>query len=508
MNQRLLKQASLLILAIMVVIIPAQAQNLVVGGNMEDESAWNVLYYNADSQPEYEFNFTGDSLRFGQGGSLDILQGETGGQLLLWQRIKLIAGKTYRATGAISTLDFAYGDGGGSWYQMYISTEIPDETASDFNPLEDTFFDVGWGWDRDSEFFDGLWEDENLGAGVASAPYYTAPGTPGEEVEVTFGIKFGQYYPDYAGLGFELLVDEVGLYPVDSAVNQGGNMEDENAWDVLYYNADSQPEYEFNFTGDSLRFGQGGSLDILQGETGGQLLLWQTLHLVGGETYRATGAISTLDFAYGDGGGSWYQMYISTEVPDETASDFNPLDDKFFDVGWGWDRDSEFFDGLWEVENLGAGVASAPYYTAPGTPGEDVEVTFGIKFGQYYPDYAGLGFELLVDEVYLFPMGEGGATSVADKKPLSGPSSYALYSNFPNPFNPETTIEYAIPASSTVHLTVFDMLGKQVASLVNEKQVAGTYSVQFDASNLPSGIYFYTLNAGNQNFTKKLTVLK
>jgi hypothetical protein len=80
--------------------------------------------------------------------------------------------------------------------------------------------------------------------------------------------------------------------------------------------------------------------------------------------------------------------------------------------------------------------------------------------------------------------------------------------NFPNPFNPATTITYQVPERSEVSLKVFDILGKDVITLVNETQSSGRFSVQFDAKRLSSGIYFYTLIAGNFRDTKRLTVLK
>ncbi|MCU0344348.1 MAG: T9SS type A sorting domain-containing protein [Ignavibacteriaceae bacterium] len=85
---------------------------------------------------------------------------------------------------------------------------------------------------------------------------------------------------------------------------------------------------------------------------------------------------------------------------------------------------------------------------------------------------------------------------------------YSLGQNYPNPFNPVTTIDYSIKSTGLVTLKAYDMLGTEVASLVNEIKEAGNYSVTFNASNLPSGIYFCTLSAGNFIATKKLILLK
>jgi hypothetical protein len=88
------------------------------------------------------------------------------------------------------------------------------------------------------------------------------------------------------------------------------------------------------------------------------------------------------------------------------------------------------------------------------------------------------------------------------------PSTFVLYDNFPNPFNPATTITYELFDPSFVTLKVFDVLGKEVASLVNEAQAAGYYQMRFDASQLPSGTYLYRLVAGSYTSTKKMQLLK
>ncbi|MBV6422019.1 MAG: hypothetical protein DAHOPDDO_03307 [Ignavibacteriaceae bacterium] len=85
---------------------------------------------------------------------------------------------------------------------------------------------------------------------------------------------------------------------------------------------------------------------------------------------------------------------------------------------------------------------------------------------------------------------------------------YSLNQNYPNPFNPSTTISYSIKSDGFVNLKVYDMLGTEAASLVNENQEAGNYSVRFDASSLPSGIYVYRLTAKDFTSTKKLMLVK
>lgn len=88
------------------------------------------------------------------------------------------------------------------------------------------------------------------------------------------------------------------------------------------------------------------------------------------------------------------------------------------------------------------------------------------------------------------------------------PTTYSLSQNYPNPFNPSTTIKFGLPAASRVTLRVYDMLGREVATLLNEERDAGLHSITFDASRLSTGVYIYALRAANFTATKKLLLLK
>lgn len=88
------------------------------------------------------------------------------------------------------------------------------------------------------------------------------------------------------------------------------------------------------------------------------------------------------------------------------------------------------------------------------------------------------------------------------------PKQFALFQNYPNPFNPSTTISYVLPKDEFVVLNIYDILGREIKTLVKGNQKAGVYKISFSADNLPSGIYFYKLSAGNFVQTKKMLLLK
>jgi hypothetical protein len=88
------------------------------------------------------------------------------------------------------------------------------------------------------------------------------------------------------------------------------------------------------------------------------------------------------------------------------------------------------------------------------------------------------------------------------------PSSYSLSQNYPNPFNPVTKIAFSLPKNSDVKLVVFDILGREVATLVNDYRTAGTHSIEFNASNLASGVYLYRIEAGDFKDVKRMMLVK
>ncbi|MEO8210146.1 MAG: T9SS type A sorting domain-containing protein, partial [bacterium] len=88
------------------------------------------------------------------------------------------------------------------------------------------------------------------------------------------------------------------------------------------------------------------------------------------------------------------------------------------------------------------------------------------------------------------------------------PKDFILSQNYPNPFNPKTVISYQLAVSNFVTLKVYDAMGKEVATLVNQKQNSGRYQVNFEGSNFSSGVYFYKLNTGGFTDTKRMILIK
>ena len=129
----------------------------------------------------------------------------------------------------------------------------------------------------------------------------------------------------------------------------------------------------------------------------------------------------------------------------------------------------------------------------------------------YYIDYTGTatsGRDLEEHDIYFLPEARV-PVGVADNRPAALPKTFALAQNFPNPFNPSTTIKFSLPQSANVKLAVFNQLGQQVSTLLNGNPMeAGTHEVRFASSHLPSGVYFYRLEAGSNVMMKKMVLMK
>ena len=121
-----------------------------------------------------------------------------------------------------------------------------------------------------------------------------------------------------------------------------------------------------------------------------------------------------------------------------------------------------------------------------------------------FSGHSGFGDDVYIDSVcvgHLLPVG-------LSHNQNGIPKVFALMQNYPNPFNPTTTIQYALPKSSNVEIKVYDLVGREVTTLVNEFKQAGYYSAEFNANNFASGVYFYRIKAGDFTDTKKMLLVK
>jgi len=137
--------------------------------------------------------------------------------------------------------------------------------------------------------------------------------------------------------------------------------------------------------------------------------------------------------------------------------------------------------------------------------------------GHYWPGYnhnwptmgpANIDFKADVELWRFFNSDSYGVPVSITKNEMPFIEGFSLEQNYPNPFNPTTTINYELPQQSDVQITIFDLLGKHVTTLLSETQAAGIQSVQWNASNVPSGMYFYQIKAGDFVQTRKMILLK
>jgi hypothetical protein len=141
------------------------------------------------------------------------------------------------------------------------------------------------------------------------------------------------------------------------------------------------------------------------------------------------------------------------------------------------------------------------YGGGTGNPATRALIQFTVTIPQGTPNTV-IGSYFLVDDVAF-----GAPNSV---KEVEGalPHAYTLQQNYPNPFNPSTNIRFSIPEQSHVRLRVFNLLGEEVSSLVNEELRGGNYVAEWNAAGLASGTYFYVLNANGRVLSKRMILTK
>lgn len=140
---------------------------------------------------------------------------------------------------------------------------------------------------------------------------------------------------------------------------------------------------------------------------------------------------------------------------------------------------------------------------------KNVNITsrFGLQIRNATIDTANTNITVSIGLPFVFQVG-GELTDVRLPGTETSPVTFRLDQNYPNPFNPTTTIDYQLPVASHVALKVYDILGREVTTLVDSREAPGDHAVTFNASRLPSGVYFYTLKAGDYTATNKMLMIK
>ena len=165
-----------------------------------------------------------------------------------------------------------------------------------------------------------------------------------------------------------------------------------------------------------------------------------------------------------------------------------------------------YCDDPW-VLSIGSGYAPLPDIIPGTTVGSSTEITIRT-IDSLFTGYFNLRAEIIVDGYKYWSEDSLQVVVGVEEELNETPKEFLLAQNYPNPLNPSTKIKYSIPNSSQVTLKIFNTLGEELATLVNEEKVVGTYEVNWNGANLPSGVYFYRLQAGEFTSTKKMILLR
>jgi hypothetical protein len=180
-----------------------------------------------------------------------------------------------------------------------------------------------------------------------------------------------------------------------------------------------------------------------------------------------------------------------------------------------WIRNAEGASQNLEVTGIRILPSTPVVYSATPTtldiaPGDSasMDVTFDPTSSRAYNYTLRLSNNSANDTAKVVYLRGTGIAQAVEIPSVNLPTKYSLAQNFPNPFNPTTEIRFALPTASHVRLSIYNMLGQEIATLVNEIMPAGTYAQSFDATNLPAGIYFYRMDAGSFTDVRKMMLLK
>jgi len=503
------------------------AQNLIKNSGFEDDSEWQVTYHIQDPVSEVVFGFTEDIPAKGDGGCLYVSSfGEREVRPVIYQKITCVAGETYFVTGAIKVIDLDLPEivPPGPWFQIYINDEEPPdwyEGMGDWNPSTKLLNISAWSGEGCELYnIDGFWEDLSCENDWDNnnRPYFTAAGDPGTEVELYLVMKPGLWLNEGDTGGFEVLIDNVGVYPISSNLIKNWDLDDGSEWQVTYHIQDPVSDVMFGFDTVTPIKGEGPCLYVSAfGAREVRPVIYQPFTCIAGEPYRVSGAIKVieLDLPETVPPGPWFQIYINDEEPPdwyEGMDDWNPSTKLLNISAWSGEECRLYdIDGFWEnlsCENDWEN-NNQPVFVPAGDAGTSVDLYLVMKPGMWLNEGDQGGFEVVIDNIAVYPMTEAGIPGTEVKTGENPAIEFVLETNYPNPFNPITHINYSLPKQQFVTLEVFDLLGQKVATLIdNRVEPAGFHEITFDGSELSSGLYVYRLTAGDQVRFNKMMLIK
>ena len=204
--------------------------------------------------------------------------------------------------------------------------------------------------------------------------------------------------------------------------------------------------------------------------------------------FESVGILNTVN-----GGNTWELQYIPDTLSFESINSILFINDQK-----GWTAGSRFLDPLESriLHTDNGGLTWEP---------QNVLANVGLNSIFFIDEYVGW---VVGDSGTVLHTTNGGQFYTENEKINKFIDKFVLSQNYPNPFNPATTIKYSITERVSITLKVYDVLGNEIATLINEEKSIGSYDVKFDASGLPSGVYFYQLKAGDFVETKKMLLMK
>ncbi|MBN1781106.1 T9SS type A sorting domain-containing protein [bacterium] len=236
--------------------------------------------------------------------------------------------------------------------------------------------------------------------------------------------------------------------------------------------------------------------------------IWQPVTVMTGDTLEPDGAIRVLQAE--DPFNTWFEIFLGASEPVDTVDYTDNVLLNFNTWAAGCipiDLDGTF-RGNACTNNLEEGI----YWVVPESLGPNpVTLYFVFKVGIWNSGYGLYNYEISVDNLSLFNRGGGGTAVHPDKE--TRPASFALHSNFPNPFNPSTTIPFSLDRAAEAAFSVFDVNGGLVRSLMQKPLAAGDYSIEWDGTDnrgnaVPSGVYLCRFQSGGRTVTQRMILMK